>query len=877
MLRNTRYLFPAATTLIAGLAVLLTVTQSTNIHQYERIHTIVFRDTQIKAAESLNALRNIREYLDDTRPITEAEKFTGLQSLYDDWNHKFKLLNDDLASRQSLNNSTGSTVDSNAIDKTLSVIRLADIRLQKEVASVPPNILAMHEPIDINIDIAVDALRSLQSTIYSRDRRDAQTAMATIDLHTQMSFWYFFGIVLASIGLFFVIWKQNVAMRRIAAKALLAEQRNALFAAAIEAAPIGMVISDAALPDNPIIFVNHAFSEITGFSGHEAIGRNCRILQGIHTDKETARMISAKIKAGKTVHAEILNYRKDGTQFWNDLKISPVFNKTGALTNHIAMQSDVTAHRATQESFTRAKEQAERASHVKSNFMAMISHEIRTPINGILGTLSLLQDTPLSPDQTSLVNTALSSGTTLMTLINDILDFSKIEAGKLTLETTSFALMELVTNTTELIQSTIKTKNLTLTVNIDPSLPRYVTGDPTRIQQILLNLISNAVKFTNIGNVTVSVTGLLHSETAHGKKCITRFEIVDTGIGISHEDQTHLFMEFNQLDASITRRYGGTGLGLAISKRLVALMGGEIGAESRLGIGSKFWFVLPLLVAESSTTLANTPQPSIGHRHFGKILIVEDNPTNQMLLTAMLSKDGHQVVVAENGLAGLSAIQNDDFDMVYMDVSMPVMDGLTATQHVRALGGSYTTLPIVAMTALAMPGDREKCLAAGMNGFISKPVDYKFLSLETWKWLDTPNRMEDAHLRQDVTLPQQHQASTLAICDMQILREIADGIGKDIVCDMINIFTSDFQCRQQTICTAVNNGDLLTVANESHALKSSSLSCGLTQFAELMKDIEITAKNGETEKVTVLVAQIDPAAKAAQAALHQAQLGFAGD
>jgi hypothetical protein len=874
MTRNTRYLFPVALSLIASLMVMLTVTQTTNIQQHKRIHTIVLRDTQIKIAESLDTLRVIREYLDDAPTLSEAELSDGLHDRYANWQHKFKSVADDLISQQPLHG--GSDQNLEALNRNLSVINAADHLLQSNIAKARMNILAMHEAIDTTIDTASDALHNLQYAAYSRDQSDAKEAMAAIAQRTKITFWYFIAIILASVGLSTVTWKQNAAIRRIAEKARTAEQRNALFAAAIEAAPIGIVISDPALPDNPVIFINQSYTNITGFSRDEAIGRNCRILQGIHTDKETARILSAKVKAQKAASAVILNYRKDGTQFWNDLKINPVFNKAGKLTNFIAMQSDITAIRATQEDLIRAKEQAERATHVKSNFMAMISHEIRTPINGILGTLSLLQDTSMSQEQAALINTTLSSGATLMTLINDMLDFSKMEAGKLTLETTGFDLHEMVTSTTELMQSNAKIKNLNLTVSIDPTLPRYVLGDPTRMRQILLNLITNAIKFTSIGSITVTATSLLHSETDQGKKCIARFEIIDTGIGISHEGQTHLFTEFNQLDASITRRYGGTGLGLAICKRLVTLMGGEIGAESRLGIGSKFWFVLPLHVTETCTVVTSAALPLVAQRNCGKILVVEDNPTNQMLLAAMLRKDGHQVVVVENGLAGLTAIQTHIYDLVYMDVSMPVMDGLTATQQVRALGGNYATLPIVAMTALAMPGDREKCLAAGMNGFISKPVDRKLLSHETWKWLGVPTRTVASPSRHD-TLPQIQTTTTLAICDRRILAEIADGIGYDVVRDMINVFTADFQARQQMLSAAISRADWLGVAHESHALKSSSASCGLMQFATLMKDIEFASKTGETEQVTVLAAQIDPAAKAAQAALHQAQIGFAGD
>jgi CheY-like chemotaxis protein len=358
-------------------------------------------------------------------------------------------------------------------------------------------------------------------------------------------------------------------------------------------------------------------------------------------------------------------------------------------------------------------------------------------MNGVIGMTRLLLDTPLSDEQREFADTISKSGDALLTLINDILDFSKIEAGKLDLEVIDFDLRSLLEDVTDLLALRAHEKKLELTCLADPMIPTQLRGDPGRVRQILINLVGNAIKFTGAGEVAIVVREV----AASADKVRLRFEIRDTGIGIAQDKIGTLFSSFTQVDASTTRRYGGSGLGLSISKRLVELMGGEIGITSTLGQGSTFWFVLELPVGhepqvnpslaslEGRRLLEVSPldtrhrlpeQPQTGH-----ILVVEDNPVNQQVILHMLNRLGHQAQAVDNGLEALQAMEKAHFDLVLMDCQMPVMDGYEATRAIRAANSTVLdrSIPIIALTANAMQGDRELALAAGMDEYLSKPVD----------------------------------------------------------------------------------------------------------------------------------------------------------
>ncbi|MBI3682430.1 MAG: response regulator [Acidobacteria bacterium] len=367
-----------------------------------------------------------------------------------------------------------------------------------------------------------------------------------------------------------------------------------------------------------------------------------------------------------------------------------------------------------------ARRRAEDASRLKSEFLANMSHEIRTPMNGILGMTQLLKTTLLSAEQTDYLESAHSSADVLLALLDDILDFSKIEAGRLELNPEPFSLRECVRSAVQTLHLKVVERGLDLRVEIAQDVPDVVHGDNVRLRQVLLNLIGNAIKFTERGSVSVQVDPLEGTLST----AALRFSIADTGIGISPEKQSIIFESFRQADGSTSRTHGGTGLGLAISKRLVEMMGGTIGVESTPGVGSRFWFTVILEPAfeanQQVSRIADVPLPEQPLR----ILLAEDNLVNQKLAVRLLEKQGHFVHVVANGRQALDCLEQDSFDLVLMDVQMPEMDGLTATRLLRQKeNGVRRRIPVIALTANAMKGDREKCLAAGMDGYLSKPID----------------------------------------------------------------------------------------------------------------------------------------------------------
>ena len=382
-----------------------------------------------------------------------------------------------------------------------------------------------------------------------------------------------------------------------------------------------------------------------------------------------------------------------------------------------------------------AKEQAEAGNVAKAQFLANMSHEIRTPMTGILGALSLLGCDELSPQQRKLLDTASSSSEALLTLLNEVLDFSKIEAGKLELVNEPMLLRPVLSSIVDLLAPMAQRKGLALSLEFDPSLPARVKGDAGRIRQVLLNLVGNAVKFTDSGHVAVRA----RRETGGDSRPVMVLEVEDSGIGISPAVLERLFTPFFQADQSDRRRFGGSGLGLVISKRLTEAMGAELSVESAAGQGSTFRLSLPLEVladapAAAPAALAGTVSPA---PLAGKVLLVEDNPVNRMLAVAMLGNLGIEVIEAENGLVALQHMEKSRFDLVLMDCQMPVMDGFEATREIRARehGALAARIPIIAVTANALSGDSEQCLQAGMDAYLAKPFTLNTLREAIAPWL----------------------------------------------------------------------------------------------------------------------------------------------
>jgi len=409
-----------------------------------------------------------------------------------------------------------------------------------------------------------------------------------------------------------------------------------------------------------------------------------------------------------------------------------------------AILRDSTERHRVEAALQEAVRSAKKAARIKSDFLANMSHEIRTPLNGVVGMAELLQETKLDPDQSRFVETIVSSGDVLLALINDILDLSKIEAGMIELELANFDIRSLIGEITDLLGVRIGSRDLMLSHDLDPAICEFVQGDSIRLRQILTNLAGNAIKFTERGEV--AIRGVLVSETADSVE--VRFEVRDTGIGIALEDQHRLFDAFTQQDTSTTRRFGGTGLGLSISKNLVKLMGGEIGVESVLGEGATFWFTVLLgkvrpgtqtvdgsdsTVAEPSVAADSATERKCSN---ARVLLVEDNAVNCLVGVNMLKKLGVDVETAENGREAVDKIagQERDFALILMDWQMPEMNGLEATRKIRASEAGDRNIPIIALTANALRGDREECFEAGMSDYLTKPLKMSALRdvLERW-------------------------------------------------------------------------------------------------------------------------------------------------
>ena len=577
-------------------------------------------------------------------------------------------------------------------------------------------------------------------------------------------------------------------------------------------------------PSGIITDVNKQMEALTGCTRDELIGAP---FKDYFTDPERAEAaIKLVLSEKKVTDYELTACARDGKQTVVSYNATTFYDRNRTLQGVFAAARDVTERKRVEAELRAAKAVAESASQTKSDFLASMSHEIRTPMNAIIGIADLLAKTPLAPEQDKYVQIFRRAGDNLLNLINDILDLSKVEASQLELERTGFSLNDHLEKVTEMVVDRAHEKGLALVCEIAPNVPNDLVGDPTRLRQVLLNLLSNAIKFTESGEVSLRVAPDADSSVPTA----LRFTVSDTGIGIPGDKLGQVFERFTQADSSTTRRFGGSGLGLTISKRLVELMGGRIWVESRVGEGSVFAFAVPFEIwaAANRPTAApvgtgpEAPLPALC------ILLAEDSPDNCLITMAYLKDTPYRVEIAETGAVACKKFIAGHYDLVLMDRQMPIMDGLTATRTIRAWeqANDRPPTPIIALTASALKGDREMCLAAGCTAFLTKPIKQEVL-------------LQAIKERSIVAPPSSKEESSRM--DTILVR------AEPKLADLIPVFLQNCRKNAITMLDALDRGDFETVEILGHGMRGAGGSYGFQAITDIGAALEQAAESADND------------------------------
>lgn len=597
-----------------------------------------------------------------------------------------------------------------------------------------------------------------------------------------------------------------------------------------------------------IVYVNKSFTDLTGYSYDDAVGKSPVFLHGPKTDKNVLARIKNSILQRKSVTAELLNYSKDGYEYWGEINMNPIFD-TGSTDcmYYLATERDITERKNAESQLLRAIEKAEAGTKAKSEFLANMSHELRTPMNGILGLAEILQNGDLTEEVRECVDAIQVSGQSLLGILNDILDLSKIEAQELAIEKYPFRTNDILKNIRDLTGLTAARKGLDYNIQINMNVPEWCMGDGKRIQQIIFNLVGNALKFTEKGSVDLSVDW----REKEGRPCIL-VQVRDTGIGIPDEFHQHLFAKFSQADSSISRKFGGTGLGLAITKYLVEMMNGTIGFTSKLHQGTTFYVSIPLdrapkqEIQKTEISIASeNVLLGIDLQHV-RALIVEDHPINQMLVVKWLKKLGLVTIdCAENGFESLTKLRNNTYDFILMDCQMPELDGYETTSLIRDMEKQmYRRTPIIAMTANAMLGEREKCIQSGMDDYLSKPLKFSEFQSCIARWLGAQAQNTAA----ETTANTQSGDAPL---DVVRLHEFTEG-DKDMERMVINLFLETAYETLDTLKAAREMSDMESWSKAAHKLKGASGNLGAMDLHKLCSDAELQITISQEEKDLLL-------------------------